>query len=106
MAKYPATKILNKATPRIRTSDNIVISWNIEVVFSYDKPDGTKFSRTYHHNEDVEYLNKLINDFTKTELLGYIPTVLDEVFDHHYETFNNPPTEQSITNFNVNNLGN
>lgn len=104
MAKYPATKILNKATPRIRTSDNVVISWNIEVVFSYDKSDGTKFTRTYHHIEDVEFLNKLVTDFTKTELLGYIPIVLDEVFDTHCDSFNLPPIEQILINFNVNTL--
>ena len=59
MAKYPATATLKKATPKVRTADNVVKSWDIEVLFTHTRADKTTWSRSYPHTEDVEYLNKI-----------------------------------------------
>lgn len=104
MAKYATTKVLKKATPTVRTSDNIVKSWEIEVLYTYTREDGTTWSRSYPHNEDVEYLNKEASEFTKNELINYMPVNMDVIFDAHYDAHNTPPSEERISNFNLNNL--
>jgi hypothetical protein len=99
MAKYNATKTLKKATPTVRTDDGVVKSWEIEVIYSYGD-----FSRAYPHDEDVEYLNKTPEQFTKAELVALMPPNMDNVFDSHYDTHNTPPTQERVTDFNLNNL--
>lgn len=104
MAKYPATKTLKKATPKIRVSDNVVKSWEIEVVYTHTRANNTTWSRSYPHTEDVEYLNKTVDEFTKTDLLNYMPANMDVIFDAHYAAHNEPPTEETVSNFNLNSL--
>jgi hypothetical protein len=104
MATYATTKILKKAQPAVRISDNIVKSWDIEVLYTYTRPDNTTWSRSYPHTEDVEYLNKLPSAFTKSELIGFMPPNMDVIFDAHYDAHNTPPTEQKISDFNLNSL--
>ena len=99
MAKYNATKTLKKATPTVRTDDGIVKTWEIEVVYQYNG-----FKRDYSHREDVEYLNKAPNEYTKAQLIAMMPSVMDAVFDSHYDTFNTPPTEERVSNFNLSDL--
>jgi hypothetical protein len=103
MAKYPTTKILKKATPKVRTADNVVISWDIEVLFTHTRADKTTWSRSYPHTEDVEYLNKTPNQFTKTELLAFMP-LMDVIFDAHYEAHNLPPVDERLSNFSLSDL--
>ena len=103
MAKYPATATLKKATPKVRTADNVVKSWDIEVLFTHTRADDTTWSRTYPHTEDVEYLNKTPSQFTKAELLAFMPN-MDVIFDAHYAAHNEPPTEERISDFNLNDL--
>ena len=104
MAKYPATKTLKKATPNVRTGDNIVKSWEIEVIYTHTRDDASTWTRDYSHTEDVEYLNKETIDFTKAELIGFMPSNMDVIFDAHYEAHNTPPTEEKVSNFNLNDL--
>ena len=104
MAKYPATKALKKATPTVRTGDNIVKSWEIEVIYTHTRDDASTWTRDYSHTEDVEYLNKETSGFTKAELIGFMPSNMDVIFDAHYEAHNTPPTEDRVSNFNLNDL--
>lgn len=99
MAKYNATKTLKKATPTVRSSDGIVKSWEIEVVYQY-----SGFKRDYTHREDVEYLGKEPSEYTKAQLVAMMPAVIDSVFDSHYDTFNTPPTEERVSDFNLSDL--
>ena len=99
MAKYNATKTLKKAQPTINTETGTVKSWDIEVIYSHNG-----FTRAYPHNENVEYLNKTPQQFTKAELIALMPFVMDSVFDSHYDTFTTPPTEERLANFNINDL--
>lgn len=103
MAKYVTEKMLKKATPKVRTSDNVVLSWDIEVLFTHTKSDGKKWSRSYPHTEDVEYLNKTTNNYTKSELLSFMPN-MDVIFDAHYEAHNLPPVDERLSNFSLNDL--
>lgn len=100
MAKYPYTKTLKKAKPTVRLSDNVVKSWDLEVIY---KADADGWSRSYDHREDVEYLNKTPTQFTKAELLAF-SNLPDAVWDAHYEAFNMPATEERIGDFNLNDL--
>lgn len=106
MAKYPATRLLKKATPKVRTSDNVVKSWDIEVIYTHTRADNTTWSRSYPHTEDVEYLNKTTDQFTKSELINYMPSNMDVIFDAHYAAHNEPATEERISDFNLNDLAN
>lgn len=99
-AKYPYTKVLKKASPTVRTADNVVKSWDIEVIY---KANSNGWSRTYPHREDVEYLNKTVSQFTKSELLSF-SNLPDAVWDAHYEAHNMPPTEERVGDFNLNDL--
>lgn len=105
MAKYSATKTLRKAIPTVRTQDGVVKSWEIEVLYSYTNTADETWSRSYpHREENLEYLNKTPEQFTKAELVALMPDVMDAVFDSHYETFNTPPTTERVAEFNLNNL--
>jgi hypothetical protein len=99
MSQYTATKTLVKAIPRVRTEDNVVLSWDLTVNFEYDG-----WSREYPHTQDVTSLGKEADEFTQTELINLLPAVLDLVFDSHYETFNLPPKEERLSEFDVNSL--
>lgn len=94
-------KILKKATPTVRTSDQVVKKWDIEVIYK-NTADG--WTRAYPHSEDVEWMNKTASEFTKTELIALMPTVTDAVFESHWTTFNTPPTEERVGDFNLNDL--
>ena len=109
MAKYePITKTLKKATPTIRTEDNVVKSWDIEVVYAYagDEAKGLPaWKTTYTENEDVEYLGKTATQFTQAELIGFMsPMIENHIFEAHYEAFNLPATEEHVHNFDINSL--
>ena len=105
MAKYPATKALRKAVPLVRLEDNVVKSWEIEVVLTHTREDGSTWSKTFSHTEEnLEYLNKEPSDFTASELIGFLSSNVDVVFDAHYEAHNTPPTEERISSFNLNDL--
>lgn len=111
MAKYsPITKTLKKAVPTVRTSDNVVKRWDIEVVYSYDgdlERDLPAWKTTYSESEDVEYLGKTVNQFTKSELIGFMsPNIENHAFEAHYESQNLPATETADANFNINSLSN
>ena len=101
MAKYTNVKTLKKATPTIRTSDNVVKKWDIEVI--YTEPT-SGWNRAYPHSDEVEYLNKTAEQFTKEDLIALMPPVMEDVFSSHYETFNTPATEERVSNFNLNDL--
>lgn len=104
MAHYPTTKVLKKASPTVRLSDNVVKSWDIEVLYTHTRQNGTTWSRAYSHTEDVEYLNKEPSDFTKAELISFMPSNMEVIFDAHYEAHNTETTDKKISNFNLNNL--
>lgn len=109
MPKYePITKTLKKATPTIRTGDNVVKSWDIEVVYAYagDEEKGLPaWKTTYSENEDVEYLGKTADQYTKAELIGFMgPMIENHIFEAHYEAFNLPATEERVDNFDINSL--
>jgi hypothetical protein len=99
MTQYTATKTLVSAVPRVRTEDNVVLSWDLTVNFEHNG-----WSRDYPHTHDVTSLNKTVNDFTQSELIGYLPPVMDLVFDSHYITFNLPSTEETLADFDVNSI--
>ncbi len=73
-------KTLKSAFPTINTESGKAVRWEIEVTFK----DGD-FERDYTYSKDVTDLNKEPSQFTKSDLLGYAPAVLDEVFAHHKE---------------------
>jgi|SRR6056300_603885 len=107
MAKYgPITKTLKKATPVVRTADNVVKSWSIEVMYSTEgTPEYGPYKATYSENEDVEYMGKTADQFTQAELLSFMPDVLENhVFDAHYEAHKIPPKEETLGDFNFNDL--
>ena len=106
MTKYPNTKVLRKAVPTVKTETGYVKSWDIDVVFTHTREDGTSWSRTYSDTiEDLDYLRKTPSQFTKEEIIGLMRTNLDNVFDSHYESFNSPPVEEKVSDFDINQLG-
>lgn len=109
MAKYgPITKTLKKASPLVRTADGVVKQWEIEVVYSYagDEAAGLPaWKTTYSEREDVEYLGKTVDQFTKAELIGFMnPLMENSIFEAHYEAFNLPAQEERTSNFDINSL--
>lgn len=109
MAKYgPITKTLKKATPTIRLSDNVVKEWNIEVVYSYAgdvEKNLPAWKTSYSETEDVEYLGKTADQFTKAELIGFMSPMLENsIFEAHYESQNMPATEERVGDFDINTL--
>ena len=105
MAKYATTKILKKASPTVDIATGNVKKWEIEVMYTHERADGTKWSRDYQHDEDVAYVNKAPGDFTKAELIGFMPPNMDVIFDAHYDAHNTTPTEDRVSDFNLNDLG-
>jgi hypothetical protein len=71
-------KTLKSGRPTLDSATGKAINWDIEVTFK----DGD-FERDYSYSKDVTDLNKESSQFTKSDLLGYAPAVLDEVFAHH-----------------------
>ncbi len=104
MAKYPATKILKRAKPKVRLSDGVVITWFIEVLYTHTRQNGTTWSTTYDHEEDVEYMNKLPTEFTQAELINFMPSNREVIFDAHYEAHNTPPADEVLNEFSINDL--
>lgn len=111
MAKYPFTKTLKKATPTIRTADNVVKSWEVEVEYAYaGDPDATDpalpaWKNTYSERKDVEDEGRVATDFTQAELMAMLPSVIDNhIFEAHYEAFNLPPAEERISDFDISTL--
>ena len=110
MAKYSenSDKTLSKAVPTV-TTNGIVKSWELEVVYSYpaagNTTTDTALRRKYNETEQVEYLNKEPQDFTKSELFSFLNiSQYDMVFDSTYESVVLPPTENRDTSFDFNSL--
>jgi len=110
MAKYSENcdKTLSKAVPTV-TESGVVKSWELEVVYSYPAAGITTtdapLRRKYSETENVEYLNKEVSDFTKTELFSFLNIVqYDAVFDSTYESVVLPPKETKDTSFDLNSL--
>lgn len=106
MAKYPATKVLSRAVPTVRSTDGVVKRWDIDVVYSYTDENGITLNNTYIHNEDVEFQNKVVSDFSKSDLVGYMQDKYDAVFDAQFDAMIAPPTEEMVFEFNIDQLDN
>ena len=96
-----ATKTLKSARPTVDTATGKAIRWDVEVTFT----DGD-FERDYSYSKDVADLNKEPTAFSKAELLGFAPAVLDEVFAHHKEVFSGDYVAPTSTDneFDINSL--
>lgn len=112
MPKYTPTKTLISAKPRIRSSDDVVISWELEVEYSLAadvENNLPEWTTIYSCEAETENLDKSTLDFTKSELISLMPDVYDIVFDDHYEHFNNIGVSEQVEviadqDFNVDNL--
>lgn len=97
MAKYNATKALCAAVPTIRTEDNIVKSWDLSIMFSYNG-----FNREYSHNANVLYMQKKADEFTKSDLMALCNVAqMEQIFDAHYEATTAQPVEQRLGDFDI-----
>jgi hypothetical protein len=101
-------KTLSKAIPTLN-ENGIVKSWELEVVYSYPaagyNTTDAPLRRKYSETEEVEYLNKTPQDFTKSELFSFLNiTQYDLVFDSTYESVVLPPKETKDTAFDLNSL--
>lgn len=101
-------KTLSKAIPTVN-ENGIVKSWELEVVYSYPAAGYTTtdapLRRKYSETEEVEYLNKTPQEFTKSELFSFLNiTQYDLVFDSTYESVVLPPKETKDTSFDLNSL--
>lgn len=101
-------KTLSKAIPTLN-ENGIVKSWELEVVYSYPAAGYTTtdapLRRKYSETEEVEYLNKTPQEFTKSELFSFLNiTQYDLVFDSTYESVVLPPKETKDTSFDLNSL--
>ncbi len=110
MGKYSenADKTLSKAIPTVR-ADGTVKEWELEVVYSYPaegyETDDVPMRRRYNEREDVSYLNKTPEQFTKSELLRLMNlSQYNMVFDSTYEALNFAPIEVKDSNFDLNSL--
>lgn len=110
MAQYSANtdKTLSKAVPTLN-ANGIVKSWELEVVYSYPasgyKTKNAPLRRKYEETEEVEYLGKTPQEFTKSELFSFLNIAqYDLVFDSTYESVILPPTETKDTAFDLNSL--
>lgn len=110
MAQYSANtdKTLSKAIPTLN-ANGIVKSWELEVVYSYPASGytttDTPLRRKYQETEEVEYLGKTPQEFTKSELFSFLNIAqYDLVFDSTYESVVLPPTEIKDTAFDLNSL--
>jgi len=99
--KYtPIIKKLDSAVPTIRKSDGVVLEWKIRTIYRYDgdsSKDLPAWENDYVEHVDVSHTNKTPEQFTKTELIGYMNPKIDELhFDNHYEMYIsslNPPSK-------------
>ena len=103
-------KTLSKAIPTVN-ENGIVKSWELEVVYSYPAAGYTTtdapLRRKYSETEEVEYLNKTPQEFTKSELLSFLNiTQYDAVFNSTYESVVLPSKETKDTSFDLNSLAN
>jgi len=103
-------KTLSKAVPTVN-ANGIVKSWELEVVYSYPAAGytttDTPLRRTYNETQQVEYLNKTPQDFTRPELFSFLNiSQYNMVFDSTYESVVLPPTEIRDTSFDLNSLAN
>ena len=103
-------KNLSKAIPTVN-ENGIVKSWELEVVYSYPAAGYTTtdapLRRKYSETEEVEYLNKTPQEFTKSELFSFMNiTQYDAIFDSTYESVVLPPKETKDTSFDLNSLAN
>jgi len=103
-------KTLSKAIPTVN-ENGIVKSWELEVVYSYPAAGYTTtdapLRRKYSETEEVEYLNKTPQEFTKSELLSFLNiTQYDAVFNSTYESVVLLPKETKDTSFDLNSLAN
>lgn len=101
-------KVISKAIPTV-TSEGIVKSWEVEITYSYPAEGytttDTPLRKKFNLNEDVMYLNKGVNDFTKAELLSFANLAqFDAVFDSTYTSTVLPPTETRHADFDINSL--
>ena len=101
-------KNLSKAIPTVN-ENGIVKSWELEVVYSYPAAGYTTtdapLRRKYSETEEVEYLNKTPQEFTKSELFSFLNiTQYDAVFDSTYESVVLPLKETKDTSFDLNSL--
>lgn len=108
MAKYSENcdKVISKAIPTVN-SEGIVLSWEIEVTYSYPASGitttDTQFRKKFETKEDVEYLNKTVDDFTKGELFSFLNIAqYNMVFDSSYESVVLPPVQTRYDSFNIN----
>jgi len=100
MAQLTNTKVIKKAKPTTRISDGVVKKWDVEVVLT--APDG--WYRSYKGNEDVEYLGKQPEEFTKAELISYLSDSIDHIFDAHYQAHHTVPEDETNDNFDISTL--
>lgn len=111
MAKYSENcdKTLSKAVPTIN-ENGIVKSWDLEVVYSYPAAGitttDTHLRRKYTETEEVEYLGKTPDQFTKSELFSFLNiSQYNLVFDSTYESVVLPgPAITKDTSFDLNSL--
>jgi hypothetical protein len=101
---YPNVKTIKNAVPTINADTGKVKRWDIEVIFKHTNASNVSWSRTYSHSEDVAYLNKLPEAFSKAELISFLNSNMDEIFDAHYEAHNVPPKETKLSEFDINDL--
>lgn len=97
---HPYTKTLTKATPKVRKADGVVLEWEIEVLLVSTENGWKKKER---EREEVGYMGKTVDQFTKTELLEMV-NVNDHVFDAHWEAHNTPAKDERIDDFDINSL--
>ena len=103
MAFTTITKTLKTAKPTVRVSDGVVQKWEIQVVYT-NQGDG--WNRTYPHTEsDLEYLGLKPDQYTSAQLISFMSPTMDTVFEHHWEAYNIPPTNQVISDFDITSLG-
>lgn len=110
MANYSQNtdKILSKAVPIIK-ADGTVKEWELEVIYSYPAEgyvtEDAPLRRRYSEIEDVSYMGKTPNQFTKSELLGFMNlTHYNLVFDSTYESLNTTSSEVKVTDFDLSSL--
>lgn len=94
----PIVKTLKKATATIRKEDSVVVSWEVEVIYAFEGDEtNPAWSTTYSVEEDVEYLEKTQEQFTKSDLIALISPVHDNhIFHAHYEAHNIPPATETV----------
>jgi len=104
----PLTKTLKKATPRIRKSDGVVKEWEVEVIYRYEGDESAglpAWETEYTEEKEVLHLKKTPDQFTKSELIGYMsPMIEKHIFHAHYEAQNLPDEEERDDEFDVDQL--